>query len=201
MRIEKPTNGLYQAKLAQDQIEVVSSDLVSSTGALNSQITIVNNNLIAASSTLDTKIDSSLSKLRVRALNSVSSSSFFSTTNANTIQFVTGSNTIYTKKYSDTELRVSVLISVGIDLSTTLNSTLASVSYSTNSGGSWSGTTILKGATSSVYMTSSYLVHFNLGVIPSGSVDFRIGVTSGSTGYTLYVRGFSYQFIEAMENA
>lgn len=201
MRIEKPVNGLYQAKLAQDQIEVVSNDLVSSTGALNSQIAIVNSNLIAASSTLDTKIDSSLSKLRVRSLNSVSSAPF-STTNPTTIQFVTGSNTIYTKKYSDTELSVNVLILIGSDAGATTDANIGDVSYSINGGSSWAGTTVVRGAlpTNSLYNTISYMLHFNLGVLASGSVNFRIGVRR-SLGSTLYVRGFSYQFIEAMENA
>jgi hypothetical protein len=207
MRIEKPNNGLYQAKVAQDQIEVVSSDLVTTnnnlvatSGILSGQITIVNNDLIAASSALDTKIDSNLSKLRVRSLNSFASASFYSTTNPMTVQFVPTSNTTYSKKYSDTELRVSVLIPAGVDTTGT-NISFGDISYSVNGGTTWLGSTTMRGASNSLYMTTSFLVHFNLGTLPSGNVDFRIGVRSQGSGLTLYVRGFSYQFIETMENA
>lgn len=198
MRIEKPANGLYQAKLAQDQIEVVSSDLVSSTGALNSQITIVNNNLIAASSTLDAKIDSSLTKFKVRSLNAFNQTPF-ETTSTSTV-YVTNSATIINKNHSDTELRVGVFISAEIDTSTTGQGSMLELSYSTNLGVTWAGTTTLNGRYNSTSLLNVYLVYFNLGQITSGDVNFRIGVKK-LFGQELRIRNFSYQFIEAMENA
>lgn len=199
MRIEKPANGLYQAKLAQDQIEVVSSDLVSSTGALNSQITIVNNNLIAASSTLDTKIDNSVSNLRVRFLNT-SNPTAFSTTSATPV-FVTGSNTTYSKKYSTTE----VIVSVSVVYSTTSSGSgfnIGNMYYSINSGGTWLSPMVLKAYSyhGSYYDSTSSVFHFNLGVLPSGTVDFRIGISSTS-GHNVSIQSYSYLFIEAEANA
>lgn len=199
MRIEKPANGLYQAKLAQDQIEVVSSDLVSSTGALNSQITIVNNNLIAASSTLDSKIDSSLSKLRVRSLNSLNMAQFFTT--SLTPVSVTGSNTIFNKKYSDTELRVAVFLTANTS-SSIYYIEYCDITYSVNGGSTWLGSTRLRGSNyHAPYEMLPYVIYYNLGVLPSGNVDFRIGLNRISSVGTVYLSSFSYQFIEAMENA
>lgn len=198
MRVEKPGNGLYQAKVAQDQIEVVSNDLVTSTGALNGQITIVNNNLIAASSTLNNKIDTGLSNLRIRSLNAMSSAQFSTTSTATT--FITGSNTIYDKKYSTTELRVNVFLLCGADVTNLTDLNIVSISYSVNGGSTWSASQIIRAASPNVYATTASLIHFNLGTLPIGNVDFRIGVAR-IAGTTAYIRGYSYQFIEAMENA
>ena len=220
MRIEKPFSGLYQAKVAQDQIEVVSNDLIASTGVLNNtiaatsgtlngQITIVSNNLISASASLQSQMDTLGNYVRVRSFSNIGTSVFY--TNATSTIFVTGSNVTATKKYSSSELRVSVNLLMQADLqsnSSMNNADFAYVAYSVNGGSTWLGETLLKLSSmdSSIYYNeTTYILHFNLGQLPSGNVDFRIGVRRGSfliPSDSIYVfPNYSYLFIEALENA
>ena len=211
MRIEKRENGLYQAEIAQSlvastsgvlngQINLVSNNLISSSGVLDNRITLVNNDLISASSALDTKIDQNLNKIKIRGLYSTNYTPF--STNVTTPPvFITGTNTTYTKNYSDTELRVLVFFTAN-SASTLVNTEFADISYSINSGSSWLGTSRLKGYN---YHPPAemlpFVIHYNLGVLPAGSVDFRLGLNKLNAVSAAYFYSFAYQFMEVLPSA
>lgn len=222
MRIEKPFNGLYQAKLAQNlvesasgvlsnQIGAVNNSLVSSSGILSNQIVITNAELAASSASLQSQIDIIGNYVRIRRVNALGAATF-STTSPSAV-FLTGSNVTIYKKYSSTQLRVIVTISIQADKYNSSVShesvILGALSCSIDGGSTWIEDTVLRYSgpdKTDVTSSQTYSICFLLGTPSSGNIDFRLGLRRDSSftpvdSYINAYPSYSYLIIEALENA
>jgi hypothetical protein len=200
MRIEKPNNGLYQAKIAQSQalsaqsqIQIVNSDLIASTGSLNNKITIVSNDLVTATGVLDTKINDNLSKLQIR--NASVTSSLFSTTSTSIVD-ITGTSLVFDKQYTDTQLRINVFINMSRSIGSQQNTPLGTLYVSINSGAWISIASLNASNAQSTYENIPFLLTSIHNGIAAGSVSYKLGIQKALGFTTLWINNFNIQTVE-----